>query len=320
MANKLKITKLTKIHLVDKGAAINPRVLVIKRDKSRTEESSMPQNDKLTAAIAKAVSEAVSGVLKQDSIADQTPQQLIEQALDAEKVSEAGRAAILAALAAMYQSKPPATPAPAAPVEPEKAEGDTPPPPNPDDEKKPEDMAKILKSLTPELREIVEGAIKVRDEAVAKREDVVKRLESAEEEIAKAAAKADMADMVTVAKGFPFVPGDVKKRAGVLLSLKKSDPKAYDEMVTTLKASNELLKKGGVSKGTSRVEGDTDLENDDGESATAKLERMATEMLNKAIEKGADKGERKPTFAKMFARVAKANPKLRAQSRKEIRK
>jgi len=181
-------------------------------------------------------------------------------------------------------------------------------------------MAKILKSLTPELREIVEGAIKVRDEAVAKREDVVKRLESAEEEIAKAAAKADMADMVTVAKGFPFVPGDVKKRAGVLLSLKKSDPKAYDEMVTTLKASNELLKKGGVSKGTSRVEGDTDLENDDGESATAKLERMATEMLNKAIEKGFEKGERKPTFAKMFARVAKANPKLRAQSRKEIRK
>ena len=281
------------------------------------------KKEQLATAITSAITKALDEVFKAESaggMAEKTPQQLLEASLEPIK-DDATKAAILAAVAAMYQAKPPEAPAPSAPmkVDPEKKpEGEVPSLEDDPVEQKKRQKAvdDVLKGLKPEERAVVEAALQDKDAEIAKRQELSDRLATAEEEIAKSTAERELETEIQVSKKFPLVPGDLKKRAGVLLATRKRDPKAYDELVTAFTAANALIAKGkGLdAKGTSRVEGD-DGKGNDGESATDQLTRLAKEMYEKAIEKG----DTKRTFEQCFSLVTKAHPELLGQSHREIR-
>lgn len=302
MPTLLTLKKLRAIHLVDKGAAIGSRVVFSKRI-SRAKESVMSLKKRISDAIAK----ALENVMKEEtpaSAAGKTPQELVDTALEAEGVSEAGKAAIMAAVGAMLQATPPiAAPAPA-PAAPDKAEDDQPKPdddkPAPtedelaakakDDEMKEENLQKILKSLDPNIQSALVPILKAKADAELRAEQSDeraeksdKRIDELEETVAESVAKRELGEMVEVAKQFAFVPGEIEKRAALLVSVKKNQgDDAFDALVESFKAANDLVKKGKHrSPGTSRE----DVEKiDETEAAEAddKLQEMAKELVEKS--------------------------------------
>jgi hypothetical protein len=287
MPNLLTLKKLTGIHFVDKGAAIKPSVLVIKRIKERATMS-------LKEKIAKAFNTALENVIKEDpNINKEDPKALLEAALA--DLPEDKRAAIMAAVGALHQATPPApTPIepkqdePPKPTEPEKQDGD----------KEDEEMEKLLKNLKPELRALVEPIMKAN-------ESLQKRLDETEGKLAEQVAKAEVkAELEAIEKNTAMVPGDIAKRAALLVSIKKEfGQEAHDEVLRSFTAANELIDKGRFSApGSAHPELGP-------ESAIAKLEAMAKDLIAKS------KDPMDQTTA--YAIVAKKNRELYNQAEAE---
>jgi hypothetical protein len=310
--NLLTLKKLTGIHFVDKGAAISPHVLVVKR---ASKETQMSFEEILAAAIAKNL--AAAFVAKEG---EGNPQQLLEVAL--QDLPEDKRAAIMAAVAAMYQAMPPpaAAAAPAVPKADEPKPDDEPKPAAPAPEKmepKPEDaMAKAIAAVPEEHRAVLEKALKGTDKLeaeIAKRKALEDEVQSLSETVAKSTADTELAEQLEIAKTFKHVKGDFKKRAAMLLALKKSNKEAYEEMLEHFKSSDALIKKAlNKTEGTSRFDGD-DGGGDD-VSAKDQLEKLADDLVQKSIIDG-----KEVDFETAFNRVVKANKGLYVQMVKDRR-
>lgn len=299
MAQLLTLKKLREIHLVDKGAAIGARVVFAKR---KDTEKPMTLKESIMALIAKNLDE----VLKANGMAGQSPEALLETALA--KVPEETRAAVLAAVAAMYQATPPKKeePVKAEPVKAEPVKEEPKPAPAPAELPKKEEpvemkksLEEVLKSLDADSRALLEPVLKAKADAEA-------RLVEVEKARAGEVAKRELAEQVDVAKGFAHVPGDVNERAAVLLSVKKQDEKSYAALVQSFKAAEELITKG---KSMEAVGSGRSTEGSDGETALAKLERMAKELV--------EKSDKKLTREQAFTRVCKANKDLYNQMERE---
>jgi hypothetical protein len=292
---RLKLKLLKGIHLVDKGAAIGARVIVMKRN---AEERAMSLKDRLIEAVRKAVEPVLKEVEPEKPKFDfaafvkayaeiqkeepKSQQELIDAALA--KLPDEDKAMIMALIGAAHQMPPPAA-APEPPAAPEKQDEPEKPEPeevvpekaddNPEGDDMPEkkpDVEKAMKDLNPEAKVLFEKVL-------GEKADAEKRLEDVEKALAEQTAERELAEQVEVSKQFLFVTGDVAKRAALLLSVKKNDGEdAYNELVRTLKSADEIAKKANAldPRGTSRGDGG------DADTAYAKLRAMASELVAKA--------------------------------------
>lgn len=296
MAQLLTLKKLREIHLVDKGAAIGARVVFAKRKET---EKPMTLKESIMALIAKNLDE----VLKAEGLAGTSPEALLETALA--KVPEETRAAILAAVAAMYRATPPKEgPAPEPPKVEEPAKADVPAKEEPPKkEEEPVEMKKnldeVLKGLDADSRALLEPVLKAKADAEA-------RLVEVEKARSEEVAKRELAEQVDVAKSFAHVPGDIGERAAALLTVKKQDEKAYASLCQSLKAAEEMISKG---KAMEAAGSGRSSEGGDGEKALEKLERLAKELV--------EKSDKKLTREQAFTRVCKANKELYNQMERE---
>jgi hypothetical protein len=320
---KLKTSEL--FSLVDKGAGGDeehrPRIVLIKRLR-RAPMDLKEKIKKAAATLLEAIGEKVpegkpadgklDELLKVMSISDECkakireavskgdPAAMLETALDAEGVSDAGKAAIMAAITAMHQSPPPPPDAPK--PEPPKAMDEPKAEDEPTEEKpKPPEEADDMKALEKILKDAPEELKKALGEVLDENKALAKRLGDAEDLIAKQTAERELAEQTEVAKQWPHVPGDIEKRAAALLALKRADEKGYEEMVKSLASAEEMaktsehLRERGTTRGAASG------------SAQAKLESLAKKLA----------AEKDISYHAAFSKVARDNPKIYADAKNE---
>jgi hypothetical protein len=310
MTRRLVITKLNEVHFVDKGGAVNARVLIAKRDADIGANPERSMDPKFVADFAKSWFDSFKKA-EAAGLALGDPEKLLEQALTSVK-DEATKGAIMAAVAALFRSAPPKPAEKDVPSTEDVAMSAAPTPPAPPKAPKEEPPAaplgksldSIMKSASPEIKAVFEELAKSQEASKKEAEDLRKRFDAIEKERAEEISKRELTEEIEVAKRFPHVRGDIAKRAAMLHSIKKNQGKAvYDDLIETLASCQEIAKKALEKP----VNGSSQNDENDKGGAYAKLKAAADELVSKS--------NGKLTYGKAVRQVAKDNPELYAAAR-----